>query len=501
MASDRLQREREVSLSPERPLAFVEKQKGAMRLVALNRAALECGLTLGSNLADARAVEPELIVYDHNPQADAELLDQIADECVRYTPMVAVEPPDGLALDITGSAHLSGGEMELQQDVRGWFASQQIATRLACASSAEAASALARFHRGEVADEMQAIRSLPVAALQLDPEADLGLRRAGLKMIGDVMDRPRKVIAARFGAASVYRLERLIGKSAKPLDTRRPQRSFTFHRRFAEPITSKTYSVSVLRELLDEANAELAGENLGGRAFEARFNRVDGAVQSLYIETGRSTRDSTAIARLFDERLDGLADPLDPGFGFDSVELAIVQTELLKSQQEDIEKEVRRDNTLAETLDILRVRLGRNRVLRFRPNDTHIPENTQIALPAIDAGHPFAWQSAELGEPPSRPLHLFDPPQRIAVIAEIPDGPPKRFRWRKKVRDVARHEGPERIASEWWKASEDPLGRTQLTRDYYRIEDTEGRRYWVFRHGLYGREADDPNWYLHGLFA
>ncbi len=472
-----------------------------MRLVALNRAALECGLAPGSSLADARAVEPELIVQDHNAQADAELLDQIADECMRYTPMVAVKPPDGLTLDITGSVHLSGGEMQLQQDVRGWFASQQIAIRLACASSAEAASALARFHRGELVDEMQAIRSLPVAALQLDPEADLGLRRAGLKTIGDVMDRPRKVIAARFGAASVYRLERLIGKSAKPLDTRNPRRSFTFRRRFAEPITSKTYSVRVLRELLDEANTELARENLGGRAFEARFNRVDGAVQNLYVETGQSTRDSAAIARLFDERLDGLSDPLDPGFGFDSVELAIIQTELLKSQQEDIEKEVRRDNTLAETLDILRVRLGRKRVLRFRPNDTHIPESTQFAMPATSVAQSYTWQKAEVGEPPSRPLQLFDPPQCVAVIAEVPDGPPKRFRWHGKVRDVAHYEGPERIASEWWKASEDPLGRMQLTRDYYRIEDADGRRYWLFRHGLYGREADNPNWYLHGLFA
>lgn len=472
-----------------------------MRLVALNREAVECGLAIGTSLADARAIVPDLSVHNHDPQADAELLDRIADGCMRYTPMVAVEPPDGIVLDITGSAHLRGGEVRLEAGVAEWLGAQQIEARLARGFSAEAAHALARFHRGTATDEMAAIRALPVAALKLDPESELGLRRAGLKTIGDVADRPHKIVAARFGQASIYRLERLLGTSTRPLVSRIPTPLPSFRRRFAEPIASKDYAMGVLHELLGEAKASLARDELGGRAFEARFSRVDGRVQFMCVETGRPTRDPQAIARLFDERLDGLADPLDPGFGFDEIALTVLRTEPLKPEQDDIKKETTGDNSFAETLDTLAVRLGRNRLLRFRPRDTHAPEKGQIAVPAIDAPRPFAWPQAQFGEPPSRPLQLFNPPQRIAVIAEIPDGPPKRFRWHRELRDVVLYEGPERIASEWWDNPGDPLGRDSLTRDYYRVEDTSGRRYWVFRHGLYDRETADPNWYLHGLFA
>lgn len=479
-----------------------------MRIVALDPAARACGLAVGITLSDARALVPDLLVYDHDATADAELLDHIADGCMRYTPMVMVEPPDGIMLDITGTAHLHGSEAALAKSVQAWLQERRITVRHACAFSAEAAHALARFHSGAIADEMAAIRALPVAALHLDPERDLGLRRAGLKTIGDVAERPREVIAARFGTDCIYRLERLLGASARPLRLRAKPAPHIVRRRFAEPIASSAYAVKVLGGLLEEANIALAEKDLGGRAFEARFHRIDGLVRHLNVETGRPTRDAAAIARLFDERIDSLSDPLDPGFGFDSVELAILRTDPLKAVQDTIERPAADDDrTLAEkrarTLDILAVRLGRNRLLRFRSNDTHRPESGQIAVPALALASAAddGWPLPSAGDPPMRPLHLFDPPQHIAVIAEIPDGPPRRFRWRGQVRDIVLHEGPERIAAEWWTSPQDPLGRDQLTRDYYRIEDRDGRRYWVFRHGLYGRESDDPHWYLHGLFA
>ena len=501
LPSDRLWLAQGHGLSPEAPLAFVEKQKGAMRLVSLNRAAVEAGLAPGLGLADARAIVPELAIHHHDPVADAELLDRLADRCTRYTPMVAVEPPDGIMLDITGSTHLAGGEGPLVQAVQGHFADWRITVRLAPGSSAEAAHALARFGHGEAGGEQATIRALPVAALALDPESELALRRAGLKTVGDVLDRPRKVIAARFGPASVYRLERLVGVSAKPIVPRSPAPRRRFRRRFAEPIASHDYAIGIVRELLAEANLRLVEEDLGGRAFEARFFRVDGLVRHLRVETGLPTRDEAAIARLFDERLDSLADPLDPGFGFDSVELEVLQVQSLKPSQEDIEGEARSDSPLAGMLDILATRLGRNRLLRFGPNDSYIPENGQIPSVALDTPEACIWPRPQVGEPPVRPLHLFDPPQRITVISEVPDGAPRRFRWRRKLHDVVRQEGPERIAAEWWKGSDDPLGRDRLTRDYYRIEDSDGRRYWVFRHGLHAREVASPEWYLHGLFA
>lgn len=474
-----------------------------MRLLALSREAVQCGLSVGTSLADARTVVPGLDVHDHDPLADAEWLDRIADGCMRFSPLVAAEPPDGVVFEIAGSAHLFGGERELAGAVQGWLAGIPVTARLAGGHSAQAARALARYHGGPLAegDEDAAIRDLPVAALELDPESDLGLRRAGFETVGEVMDRPRQVIAARFGSASVYRLERLVGTGAKPIEARAAKVEDVYRRRFAEPIASKDYAIGVLAELLDEANAALAERERGGRAFEARFCRVDGQVRRIGVETGLPTRDSAAIARLFDERLDTLTDPLDPGFGFDEVQLRIPRTDPLAPVQDDLGSKPGSDNPLARTLDMLAVRLGRNRLLRFRPHDTHMPEDGQVAVPATRAPDPFAWPRPRAADPPMRPLQLFDPPHRIAVIAQIPDGPPRRFRWRRKLRDIVRYEGPERIAPEWWTSDEDPLGHDGLTRDYYRVEDTAGRRYWVFRHGLYGRETVDPAWYLHGLFA
>jgi protein ImuB len=202
------------------------------------------------------------------------------------------------------------------------------------------------------------------------------------------------------------------------------------------------------------------------------------------------------VHRLFAERIEALADPIDPGFGFDLVRLAVPVLEPLAPTQLALEGGEVRDGELIALIDRLSTRLGRTRVRRLVPRDTHIPEQAALALPAIEAPAPAPWPAPAPGEPPLRPIHLFDPPQPIEVIAEVPDGPPKHFRWRRTSHSVTRYEGPERIAAEWW-TRDDNAG---LTRDYYRIEDARGRRFWVFRHGLY-RETERPRWYVHGVFA
>ncbi|WP_343042408.1 DNA polymerase Y family protein [Pontixanthobacter rizhaonensis] len=479
----------------------MEKQKGAVRLAAINPLAGDEGLAAGMTLADARAMVPELQIYNSDPAADEDFLDRLADGCTRYTPNVAVYPPDIIIMDIGGSAHLSGGERKLSRSVKEYLGRRQITVRIGLASTTDAARALAEFSSGHHNSEMCAIEALPVAALRLDAEGDLGLRRAGLQTIGEVASRPRSAIAARFGTRAVFALEKLIGAAESPLNPRRHEIPWVFERRFPEPIASKVYALKVLHGLLEEAKIRLIEEDRGGRHFEASFHRVDGRVQYVQVETGLPSRDTKAITRLFDERLDTLADPLDPGFGFDSVGLRILRTDPLKPHQSQLEKEAREEDNSAEFLDRLAVRLGRNRLLTFRSRDTHIPEKSQVASAAIHDTTQHNWTAATQAEPPVRPLQLFDPPHPITVIAEIPDGPPKRFRWHGKSRDVTRFEGPERIASEWWLGGDDPLGAGQWTRDYFRIEDTSGRRYWVFRYGLYGRETSDPQWYLHGLFA
>jgi protein ImuB len=150
---------------------------------------------------------------------------------------------------------------------------------------------------------------------------------------------------------------------------------------------------------------------------------------------------------------------------------------------------------LAVLIDKLSTRLGRGRVRRFAPRDRHLPEQAELTLPAVDAAPAGEWPMPEAGEPPLRPIHLFDPPQRIEnTTAGFPDGPPRQFRWRRTLHEVAKVEGPERIATPWWTSRQAP------TRDYYRVEDRRGRRFWIFRRGLYG-EVEKPEWYIHGVFA
>ena len=373
--------------------------------------------------------------------------------------------------------------------------------RYAFGSAPKAAHALARYQAFAVKDEAAAIRKLPVAALELEAEATQGLLRAGLKTVGELAKRPMPAIAARFGANAVTALRELLGEATKPIKPRIPQAPVLAERRFAEPVARTDYAIQVLGELGTETARQLEERGEGGRRFEAYFFRSDGMVRLLAVETSRPSRDPALVMRLMNERVEGLSDPIDPGFGFDLIRLVVPATEPLAVTQLKLEGGATREAEVAALVDRLSTRLGRDRVRRLVPQDTHIPEQMQLALPAVEAGQPSAnWPKPIPGEPPMRPLHLFEPPQPIEVMAAVPDGPPHRFRWRRKFHEVRRFEGPERIASEWWKRKDGAVDRAGLTRDYYRVEDARGRRFWVFRHGLY-EEKPDPSWYLHGLFA
>ncbi|MEL0157176.1 DUF6504 family protein, partial [Sphingopyxis sp.] len=303
-----------------------------------------------------------------------------------------------------------------------------------------------------------------------------------------------------FGAEAANALRRLLGDAPSPLDPRIRPPPIVVERRFAEPLGSSAHAAAVLAELAAEAAVALGERGKGGRHFRATFFRSDGLARSIAIETGQPTRDADLVMRLFAERIDSLRDPIDPGFGFDMIRLAVPRIEALGAGQLRLEggaaNTARGAAAVDELADRLATRLGRGRVRRLRSADTHIPEQAQLALPAVEAPPPTPWTATEPGEPPLRPFHLFDPPQPIEVIAEVPDGPPQRFRWRRTLHAVRRFEGPERIAAEWWRRRDN----AGLTRDYYRVEDAQGRRYWLFRHGLYD-EKPDPRWYIHGVFA
>lgn len=470
--------------------------RGARRLASVAPEAAALGLAPGMALADARARVPALTVVPHDPAADAAWLDRIAQGCARYTPLVALDAPDGLILDIAGAAHLFGGEAGLASDAAMRCDRLGLTLRHAFGPTADAARALARYPAPPAPDEAAAIRRLPVAALELGDEATRALIRAGLKAIGDLSSRPMAGLAARFGADAATALRRILGDAPSPLSPRVAPPPVAAERRFAEPLASSAHAMAVLAELMGEVVADMAERGKGGRGFRATFFRSDGLARSIAVETGQPVRDVALVMRLFAERVDTLRDPIDPGFGFDMIRLVVPRLEALGSSQLKLEGGAIRTAAIDEFADRLATRLGRDRVRRLRPADTHIPEQAQLELPAADASPPERWPEVEADEPPLRPFYLFDPPQPIEVIAEVPDGPPQRFRWRRALHAVRLYEGPERIAAEWWRRRDNK----GLTRDYYRVEDVQGRRYWLFRHGLYDEKAD-PRWYIHGLFA
>jgi protein ImuB len=481
------------------PFALVEKQNNAQRLYALNPAALREGLAPGFSLADARARLPKLRVAEADRRSDRELLLRLAARCERYTPLTALDEPHGLVLDISGCAHLFGGEAGLMARVLADMAEGGFFARAALAPTPDGARALARFSSGGIFspdDVAAAVERLPLAALEADEETRLALNRAGLRTLGDVASRASRAFAARFGSDFPHRIERLFGRADRRITPLRPPPDCMVEQHFAEPLAQREAVAAVLQDLMHEAKALLERRGQGGRLFEASFFRADGFVRRLSVETLRPTRDPKILGLLFREKLDALADPLDPGFGFDALRLAVPRAENFDSLQGDFAASAAQEaeRELGELLDRLTTRFGRARVLRFMQGDSYEPERESRALP-VAAASAADWPKPQDGEPPARPLTLFDPPQPVEVLALAPDGPPARFRWRRKMHDVLRAEGPERIAPDWA-----CYGLDEPTRDYYRIEDVEGRRFWLFRRGLYER-GDSPRWFMHGLFA
>ena len=485
------------SSQAELPVVLVEKVKGALRLAAVDPAAARTGLTPGLTLADAQARTPALRTVPHRPDADAALLARALEDFGRFTPMIALDPPHGLMLDVTGCAHLFGGEAELVRMVQTRAVRAGFKIQFALAGTPQIARALARFGPGGIfaeGDDRAAARYLSVAALELSDKDEQALRRAGLKRLADLDDRPRAPLAARFGADFPARLARVLGDEDVRITPYRPPAPIVVDRIFFEPVSAPEDIERVLSDLLVEAmdRLDLAGQ--GGRAFEAGFYRVDGEVRRVVIRTGRPTRDAPAALCLFRERMAALANPLDPGFGFDQMRMSVPWTQTLTPAQQGLERETPGEEAFTQLIDRLTARLGPDAVLRFEPFASHIPERAARLVPASTRSGAEVWPQLDPDDPPLRPLQMFDPPQPVETLAEVPDGHPLKFRWRRILHEVKHAEGPERIGGEWWRAPD------QRTRDYYRIEDQHGRRFWLFRQGLYG-ETSEPRWFIHGLFA
>lgn len=479
------------------PLVAVAKVRGALRLHALDAQAARLGLHVGQSLADARALRPDLATVEADPPGDAAALERLADWGRRWTPLVAALPPDGFVLDIGGSAHLFGGEAGLLADVVSRLSALGFTGRGAIAGTPEAAQAIARVAPGRIVpagEEERALRPVPLAALSLEPGVAEGLARLGLSRVEDVILRPRAPFAARFGEGLIERLDAALGRVRSAIGARLEAPPYVVERRFFEPILTQEDVARTLARLADELGAMLVRHGEGALSLELSLFRVDGAVRRLRVGASRPTREPARMSLLFRERLAAENDPLDIGYGFDVVRLAALSARPLAEAAPRLDGESAGED-LGRLVDTLGARLGTQRVRRLAPCDAHLPEAACAARPPgerdLDAA---AWLAALPDAPADRPIRLFARPEPIEALASVPDGPPLRFRWRRVLHETAAYEGPERIAPPWW---EGPA----LTRDYFRAEDREGRRFWLFREGLYAREVSEARWFVHGLFG
>jgi protein ImuB len=507
LPADRVRREKRKSnaASPETPFVLVEKQGGALRLAAIDRLAAQAGFRPGTTLADARAGIGPVEAIEMDRAADAAFLAACAAACERYTPLTALDGADGLILDITGCAHLFGGEEAIRASLLARLTRFGLAAQAAVAGTPDAARAFARFSRiGHVPAVLQekAARTLPIAALDEGAETTLALTRAGLTILDDLADRSRAALTARFGSRLVDRLDRVLGRQDIRIAPLRPPPDCMVEERFAEPLMEARAIEDKLARLAGSLCRDMEGRGQGGRRFVLTLFRSDGVTRFLAVETGAPCRETEVILRLFRLRLETLADPLDPGFGFDAMRVGVFGLERLAHRAPAFGEKAADEVSLSDLVDRLAVRFGRENVARFVARDSHDPARAAALRPAADdddiAG---SWPMPEPGQPPLRPLTVFRPPQPIEVLAEVPDGAPLRFRWRRRLHEVALSEGPERIAWEWWRARSQASASQPSARDYYRVEDSEGGRYWLFREGLYGESGEPPRWFLYGLFA
>jgi protein ImuB len=495
------------------PLALVTPGQGGRRITARNRAAADEGIGEGQLVADAMALCPELEIRPADFASDRVALKRLADWCGRYTPWTAPDPcglkgePDGIFMDITGCDHLFGGEAALLENLVARFGEFHITARAAAASTPGAAWALARFGVAplrvlQAGGEEDALAALPVAALRLPADIGDGLIRLGLKRIGDLYGCARAPITARFGAQVARRLDEALGRAAEPISPEMPLVPYRARLPFAEGLVRIEDIETATARLADELCVLLERHQKGARRLELRLFRVDGEVTVILAGTSAPSRTPAHLARLFREKLAQAGDDFDAGYGIEAMSLAALAVDPLAHAQGALTREGETRQAIEGLIDRLGNRFGPARVKQINPRASHVPERAVASAPFMtnaEAFSPNDWRMQELRQLDGvmgRPLRMFACAEPIEVLfSEVPDGPPRSFRWRRVVYQVARAEGPERIAPEWWRNAQ---GRT---RDYYRVEDINGRRFWLYRDGLYGRDDELPRWYVHGMFG
>ncbi|RYZ54640.1 MAG: DNA polymerase Y family protein [Sphingobacteriales bacterium] len=472
-------------------VAFVlaAPERGRVVVKAASVAALQAGIRAGMVVADCRAILPELEVFDDKAGKAAALLEALAAWCQRFTPVAAIDLPDGLILDVSGCAHLWGGERPYLEDITARLRAFGYHVRAAMADTVGAAWAVARY--GDVGPVVpagrleEALLPLPPAALRLDAEMLERLDKLGMYDISSFFSIPRAALRRRFGHALLRRLDQALGKESEAIVPVHPPQPFQERLSSLEPIRTPNGISIALKRLLDILCKRLAAEGKGLRAAVFKCFRVDGNIQQIDIGTSRASRNTEHLFRLFEIKIVRL----EPALGFELFlleatlieELSIVQEALWSSSGNHDEKAV------AELLDKLAGKVGVQTIHRYLPQSRYWPERSVRAAASLAEKPEASWRV----EVP-RPVQLLHQPEPISVTVPLPDYPPMQFHYKGKLHQVKKADGPERIEQEWWL-------QEGMYRDYYCVEDEEGARYWLFRLGHYN--DGEPQWFMHGFFA
>lgn len=462
------------------PFVLTLKEANAVRLYGLNAAAERLGLHRGMSFADARAFCPGLQSRPADVIGDGRFLQALRRWATRYCPWVGLEGEDGLVLDVTGAAHLSGGEAAMLEDMRERLRKAGISVQLGLGDSRGAAWALAHSGGGcaEPGRPLESLAGLPVSALRLDDSAGTTLQRLGLRSIGALEAAPRSTLARRFGPGLLLRLDQALGRQPEGIAPLAEPPHYGVRLTFPDPIGLVDDVMAGTARLLDRLCARLKARDAGARVLCLTLRRVDQQARTVELRLAAPLRDAARILPLFER---GIGE-VDAGYGIDRLRLEATQVEPLPVEQMN-HVSAARAGRLDDLVSRIGLRIGLENIQRFLPADSHIPERGFLIAPAAWSRPGGPWVALR-----PRPLRLF-PPEPVPGSGPQP---PRQFRWRGMALTTGRATGPERIAPEWW--LEDENWQSGI-RDYWHVETRQGRRLWMFH------TPQAPRWFVQGEFA
>lgn len=463
---------------------------GRMVVTAANALAQKEGIDGGTAVADARAILPGLQVFDDIPELSTKLLTGLAEWCIRFTPAVAIDKPDGLLLDISGCAHLWGGEKKYVTEIQNRFIQFGYDTRIAIADTIGTAWAVCRFGQDECIVEKgcqsTALFSLAPAALRIDTAITERLQKLGLRQISSFINMPRPSLRRRFGVELLQQLDKALGHEEEQIIPLVPLQPYQERLPCLEPIVTAKGIEIALERLLNALCLRLKQEEKGLRQAIFTGYRIDGKIVKLEIGTTAASCNSKHLFKLFEIKIDSV----EPALGIELFTMDALKVEDLSAKQENLwgDQAGLHDTGLSELLDRVAGKLGADKIHRYLPDEHYWPERSFKLATTLNEPLQTAWK---LSRP--RPLQLLPRPEAIEVTAPIPDYPPMNFRYKGTLHKIIKADGPERIEQEWW------LQQGQH-RDYYYVEDEQGHRYWLFRLGHYDT-SKLYQWFIHGFFA